>query len=174
MRDNQFIPERSGPFVSTGSTLFVLTSNPPFVSTGNMPFVTMGSTPFIPTRNVRFVPAHTNRLYPMENGRGPPMYHQALLDHQQLRRVQFAASNILIEAFASGNLPSMNDETLRRHAEYDLGWRTNSLDSEHARLVVFQTRCMVLTHLEEAALSATIRFAVLGVALGPSFSCLSF
>ncbi|KAF4594347.1 hypothetical protein EYR40_009150 [Pleurotus pulmonarius] len=62
---------------------------------------------------------------------------------------------------------SLNDETLRRTVEYHLGWQGNSLDSEHAQFVVYQTRCRILTYLEEAAMSPTVRFAVLGVALGP-------
>lgn len=135
-----------------------------------------------------------------------------LLDHQQLRNVQFTTTNILIEAFAAGNLscvvaPSallpltffcstLNDETLRRRAENHLGWVSNSLDSAQARVVIAQTRCLVLvtscplslvaadihpspvkTHIDKAAASTTIRFAVLGVALGvwlpPYIACCS-
>ncbi|KDQ26083.1 hypothetical protein PLEOSDRAFT_1085357 [Pleurotus ostreatus PC15] len=88
-----------------------------------------------------------------------------LLDHQQLRNVQFTTTNILIEVFAAGNLSTLNDEVLRRRAENHLGWVSNSLDSAQARLVVAQTCCLVLTHIDKAAASTTIRFAVLGVAL---------
>ncbi|KAF9492847.1 cytochrome P450 [Pleurotus eryngii] len=109
-----------------------------------------------------------------------------LLDHQQLRNVQFTTTNILIEAFAAGNLFTLNDETLQRRAENHLGWVSNSLDSAQARVVIAQTRCLVLvtscplslaaadihplpvkTHIDKAAASTTIRFAVLGVALEP-------
>ncbi|KAF9492970.1 hypothetical protein BDN71DRAFT_1508948 [Pleurotus eryngii] len=61
----------------------------------------------------------------------------------------------------------LNDKTLRRTVEFHLGWQGNSLDSEQAQFVVYQTRCQILTYLEEAAMSPTVHFAVLGVALGP-------
>ncbi|KAF4581372.1 hypothetical protein EYR40_002960 [Pleurotus pulmonarius] len=92
---------------------------------------------------------------------------RALLNHEQLRNVQVTAANILIEAFASGTLSTLNDELLRRRAEYHLGWCPNALDSAQARGVVAQTRCLVLTHIGNASESVTIRFAVLGVALEP-------
>ncbi|KAF9488752.1 hypothetical protein BDN71DRAFT_1593840 [Pleurotus eryngii] len=106
---------------------------------------------------------------PAHGPHGQPFHSAAplLLDHQQLRSVQFTATNILIEAFASGTLSSLNDEILRRRAEYHLQWHPNALDSEQARVVVSQTRCLVLSHIEEACTSITIRFAVLGVALEP-------
>jgi hypothetical protein len=59
----------------------------------------------VPTRNMWFVPPRANQFCPVQNGQVPLVYHQALLDHQQLRSVRFAASNILLEAFTSGNLP---------------------------------------------------------------------
>lgn len=82
--------------------------------------------------------------------------YRVLLDKHQLRCVQFASSNILIEAFAAGTLwcvaacsvdaplltkprSTMNDEALRRRAEAHLGGSTNTLDSAQAHFVVSQT-----------------------------------
>ncbi|KAF4565604.1 hypothetical protein EYR36_002178 [Pleurotus pulmonarius] len=53
--------------------------------------------------------------------------YRVLLNEHQLRRVQFASSNILLEAFAAGTLCTMNDEVLRRRAEPTSGGRPTPL-----------------------------------------------
>ncbi|KAJ8695784.1 hypothetical protein PTI98_005711 [Pleurotus ostreatus] len=87
------------------------------------------------------------------------------LDHHQLRSIQCTTTHILVEAYAAGTLCMLNDDVVRRRAEYHLGWRLNSLDSTQARTVVSQTRRHVLSRIDEAASSVAIRYAVLGFAL---------
>ncbi|KAF9487123.1 hypothetical protein BDN71DRAFT_1594629 [Pleurotus eryngii] len=87
------------------------------------------------------------------------------LDHAQVRKVWCTATFILVEAYAAGTLYTMNNEILRCRAEYHLGWFPNSLESAQARTTIFQTRCNVLSRIDEAAASVAIRYAVLGLAL---------
>ncbi|KAF9491182.1 hypothetical protein BDN71DRAFT_1453381 [Pleurotus eryngii] len=91
--------------------------------------------------------------------------HRILLDEQQLRQVQFVSSNILIKAYAEGTLCMMNDNVLRRRAEVHLRWSPNTLDSAQAHFIVSQVRHVILSHLNEAAVSTVVRYTVLGVAL---------
>ncbi|KAF9492472.1 hypothetical protein BDN71DRAFT_1433244 [Pleurotus eryngii] len=155
-RDSHFVPVHTVP--STRET-FIPASN------GN-------SAPFLTLHPVSFPPLHI-KGYPTWAGHTYPAHHQPLLDHGQLRSIRFAVSNILVKAFISGGLLFLNDKTLRRTVKFHLGWQGNSLISEQAQFVVYQTRCRILfflgmkTYLEEAAMSPTVRFAILGIALGP-------
>ncbi|KAF4593535.1 hypothetical protein EYR40_008321 [Pleurotus pulmonarius] len=59
----------------------------------------------------------------------------------------------------------MNDEILRCRIEYHLGWYPDSLDTPHGRMVVSQTRFLIMSYFHAAATSVAIRFAILGIAL---------
>ncbi len=116
-----FIPTSNEPFIATSNAPFIPRGNAPFIATSNAPFIPKSNAPFIPTTNaqftpkadalfapacdIRFVPTCNAQFYPTQNRQIPSMHHWALLGHQQLREVQFTASNILVEAFASGSLP---------------------------------------------------------------------
>ncbi|KAF4583835.1 hypothetical protein EYR40_002330 [Pleurotus pulmonarius] len=97
--------------------------------------------------------------------------YRVLLNEHQLRRVQFASSNILLEAFAAGTLCTMNDEVLRRRAEPTSGGRPTPLTlHKHAlsshRLDIF-VYGLLQSRLNEAAASTVVRYVILGVALEP-------
>ncbi|KAG9220141.1 hypothetical protein CCMSSC00406_0007164 [Pleurotus cornucopiae] len=87
----------------------------------------------------------------------------APLTSLQARQVQHMAANVLVEAYASGTFPAMNDVLLRRRVEYYLELVPNRLETQQGRMLVSQIRWLVVFH---AALeSVTIRYAILGLAL---------
>ncbi|KAG9221873.1 hypothetical protein PTI98_008853 [Pleurotus ostreatus] len=90
---------------------------------------------------------------------------EPLLTPYQLRQVQHTAANVLVDAYAAGMLPSMNDELLRRRVEYYLDWPANHLDTCQGRMAISQLRWLVLHHLHAALESTSIRYTILGLAL---------
>ncbi|KAF4580579.1 hypothetical protein AB1N83_012393 [Pleurotus pulmonarius] len=97
----------------------------------------------------------------MQYASNPPF----VLDYHNLHLLQFTAANILIETYAAGSIHLMNDEILRCRIEYHLGWYPDSLDTPHGRMVVSQTRFLIMSYFHAAATSVAIRFAILGIAL---------
>ncbi|KAF4600273.1 hypothetical protein EYR38_004897 [Pleurotus pulmonarius] len=83
----------------------------------------------------------------------------------QARQVQHMAANVLVEAYASGTFPAMNDVLLRRRVEYYLELVPNRLDTQQGRMLVSQICWLVVYQFHAALESATIRYAILGLAL---------
>ncbi|KAF9491424.1 hypothetical protein BDN71DRAFT_1434000 [Pleurotus eryngii] len=83
----------------------------------------------------------------------------------QARQVQHMATNVLVEAYASGTFPWHYEQF-----EYYLKLVPNRLESQQGHMLAPQTCWLVVYQFHAALESVTIRYAILGLALEHSTS----